>query len=158
MYDTEAFAELVRYVRLKRGLSYEELRVMIGAETIHPITRTENNSRRFVGYLFAICRALGISISFHVEGVSLPSSLAAALVHAFDFTEPEDMHQAILLAESTAIHMAENDLFDALDPRLEPEFREDGTRPTGRNPGMTRRRNRFYADTETPDETEDATS
>lgn len=156
-WQAKAFGELVRYVRIKRNLTPRQLANLIGAESTTSVTMTETGNRRNLEYLFAICRELGISITFRVRGVSVPATLAATLIHAFDFTELEDAQQAILLAETTATHMAENDLFDQLDPLLEAQ-REEGLPPAqvrALKGAHTRYRNRFYARTETPDDSED---
>jgi transcriptional regulator with XRE-family HTH domain len=110
MFDVKAFGSLIRYLRIRKGMSQMELAEAVGAESIMPVAHIERGNRLYINYLFDICRVLGISIEFHITGSHIPSHLAAALSKGFDFTELEDRQQAIILAELTATHMAENDL------------------------------------------------
>ncbi len=110
MFDTKAFGALVRYLRMQRGLSQIELAQMMGALDYRVVNNVERGGRLYVGYLFDLCKELGISVEFHITGTHVPAHLAAALATGFDFTEMEDRQLAIILAEVTSTHMAENDM------------------------------------------------
>lgn len=110
MFDTKAFGALVRYLRMQRGLSQAELAEIVGAEDARIVASLERGGRLWVGYLFDVCKELGISFEFHITGTHVPAHLAAALATGFDFTEMEDRQLAIILAEITSTHMAENDM------------------------------------------------
>src|SRR5512135_2003081 len=110
MFDVKAFGELVRYLRIQRRLSQGELADLIGAHDFKVVHNLEKGGRLWVGYLFNLCKELGISVSFHITGTHVPAHLAAALSRGFDFTEMEDRQLAIGLAELTAIHIAEHDM------------------------------------------------
>lgn len=110
MFDTKAFGALVRYLRMQRGLSQTELAKIVGAEDLRVVASLENGNRLWVRYLFDLCKELGISFEFHITGTHVPAHLATALAKGFDFTEMEDRQLAIILAELTSTHMAENDM------------------------------------------------